>query len=113
MVLNIGSSQPLAHNVLYSKHAEEYALNDIKKFLIRYGKKKLKTITIVIWKQNREGKLKSIDCCGWCKKCIMKSGLDTKQIITPIVDDGIWTGSFRSSINHCSKRPVLLSKNKL
>ena len=113
IVLNVGSSEPKAHSVLYSKHAEDFALNDIKKYLSRFGRKKLKHITIVIWKQNREGILKSINCCGWCKKSVLKCGLNNNQIITPIVEDGIWNGEFKSSIVECSKRPVLLMKNKL
>ena len=94
-------------------HCKDFALNDIKKYLSRFGRKKLKHITIVIWKQNREGILKSINCCGWCKKSILKCGLNNNQIITPIVEDGIWNGEFKSSIVECSKRPVLLMKNKL
>lgn len=106
-VLSIGSSVPDAHNILLSKHAEEYAIMEIKKYLSR-SNKKLKDIKIIIWKQNKEGCIKPVNCCAWCKKTILKNNLNNNQIVTPLVNEvGEWNGSFRSSIVEHSKKPVL------
>ena len=109
-VINVGSSRPDRHSILLCKHAEEFALKDIKRYLSKKKIRKFKDIRIVIWKQTKEGILKTIDCCSWCKKNVLKNGLQECQIITPCIVDEKWNGKFRSSIIEHAKPPVWKTK---
>ena len=107
-VIGVGSSMPDMHNVLLCKHAEEYAIQDIKKYLSKYGLRKMKDLKIIIWKQNKEGIIRTTDCCAWCKKRLLKTNIGENQVITPLVDTcGSWNGAFKSSIIENAKIPVL------
>ena len=107
-VIGVGSSDPsLNHSVLLAKHAEEFALKDINRYISKTSEKNLKNIRVIIWKENRFGIIRETDCCAWCKKSILRSKLDRSQIITPEIDsDGYWKGTFKCSINEKSKIPL-------
>ena len=64
-------------------------------------------LRIIIWRENSLGDLKTVYCCGWCKKCILKSGIKPSQILTPIVNNGQWTNKFITAIKEHSTPPVL------
>jgi len=95
-VINVGSSRPDRHKVLLCKHAEEFALRDIRRYMSK-KKKKINQIRIIIWKQNNNGEIKSVNCCSWCKKSILKHDLNKSQIVTPCIENNEWNGKFMSA----------------
>ena len=109
-VINVGSSRPDRHHILLCKHAEEFALKDIKRYISKTKKNKLKNMKIIIWKQNKNGIIRDVNCCSWCKKNILKNNLDDSQIVTPCIDNEIWNGKFRTAIVEHSKQPVMRTK---
>ena len=111
-IIKVGSSTTDPHPVLQAVHAEENAIKNIKHYLKKYDPKKIKDLTIIIWRQNNHGELKSINCCKWCKAKILKAGIKPNQIITPCVNaDGTWNHKVRSAITDCPSHPVLKKNN--
>ena len=109
-VINVGSSRPDRHHILLCKHAEEFALKDIRKYMSKTKNNRLKNIKIIIWKQNKNGIIRSVNCCSWCKKTILKSNLCNSQIITPCVVNDAWNGHFQTAIVEHAKNPVMKTK---
>ena len=109
-VINVGSSRPDRHHILLCKHAEEFALKDIKRYMKKSSNRKLKNIKIMIWKQNKKGEIRGVNCCSWCKQTIIKSELNNSQIVTPYMVNDVWNGKFKSAIVECAKPPVMKTK---
>jgi hypothetical protein len=65
---------------LVSLHAEEAAINSIyKKWINRYN---IRDLTILIWKQAKNGTIKPVYCCDWCRKYIAKHNINPDSVIT-------------------------------
>jgi hypothetical protein len=65
---------------LVSLHAEEAAINSIyKKWINRYN---IRDLTILIWKQAKNGTIKPVYCCDWCRKYITKHNINPDSVIT-------------------------------
>ena len=103
-VINVGSSIPHNHDILFSKHAEECAIKDMKKYIKR-KKYNSKNIKIIIWKE-KNNVLKSALCCDWCKNLISKHNLLDK-IITPLIVNNKWNGKFISAISNKCFKPLV------
>ncbi len=103
-VINVGSSIPHNHDILFSKHAEESAIEDMRKFIKRknYNSKNIK---IIIWKE-KNNVLKPALCCNWCRKLINKHNL-LEKIITPSIDNSKWNGKFNSAIGSECFKPLV------
>ena len=106
-VISVGSSIPHNHDILYSKHAEEKAIEDMRRFIKRknYNSKKKQNIKIIIWKE-KNNILKPALCCNWCRKLINKNKL-LKKIITPSIEKSKWDGSFISAIGSECFKPLV------
>ena len=50
-------------------------------------------IKIIIWKQNKKGEIRGVNCCSWCKQTIIKSELNDSQIVTPCMVNEVWNGN--------------------
>lgn len=66
--------------MLVSTHAEEAALQSIyKRWIHKYD---IQNLNILIWKQNKNGDIKPVYCCDWCKKLITKRNFPINNVIT-------------------------------
>lgn len=103
-VINVGSSIPDNHNILFSKHAEEKAIEEMRKFIKRKNYKS-KNIKIIIWKE-KNNILKPALCCNWCKKLITKHNL-LEKFITPSIENSKWKGGFISAVGSECFKPLV------
>ena len=79
-VLEFGHSYYGSHNLLVSLHAEEAAINSIyKKWINLYN---IRDLSILIWKQSKNGAIKPVYCCDWCRKYITKNNINPNSVIT-------------------------------
>ena len=79
--MKVGSSEAFStHPLLHGLHAEESALQFIRKKLQNYYS--LKDIYIFIWKQNANYDIRPAFCCAWCSKMLINSRFPLKNVIT-------------------------------
>jgi hypothetical protein len=90
-ILKIGTSMPQSSSraLLYSVHAEDMALDAIRKELRHHGRAKytIADFTILIWKQNAAQQIRPIACCSWCAHQLQRVGMPISNILT-VSDDG-------------------------
>lgn len=120
-ILEFGNSYYGSHNLLVSLHAEEAAINSIyKKWINRYN---IRDLSILIWKQAKNGSIKPVYCCDWCRKYITKNNINPNSVITftqiicdvsnSIIDDNINTdvNTILSPVTNIQSSIIILLKD--
>jgi len=94
IIIKFGSSEIGHHTITANIHAEEIAMRQLRKYIIKnqlnYTKYK-KHIKLIIWKKKSETEILPAQCCSWCKSYINKCKFPLTNVITVNNESAILT----------------------
>ena len=94
IIINFGSSEIGHHTITANIHAEEIAMKQLRKYIIKnqlnYTKYK-KHIKLIIWKNKSDIEILPAQCCSWCKSYIKICDFPLDNVITVNNESAILT----------------------